>query len=86
MLAVRSIVMRFVTVHEAKTHLSRLIASVERGEEITISRGGDPVVRLLAVKDRKRRRPGSLKGQIACKPGAFKALTPAELKLWEAPD
>ena len=36
-----------VNVHEAKTHLSRLLGRVERGEEIIISRAGRPVARLL---------------------------------------
>ena len=36
-----------VNVHEAKTHLSRLIARVERGDEIVIARAGRPVARLL---------------------------------------
>ncbi len=78
--------MRFFTVHEAKTHLSKIINCVERGEDITIKRGDDPVVRLVAIKNRKRRRPGSLKGRITCKPGAFDALTPAEMRIWETPD
>jgi prevent-host-death family protein len=38
-----------VNVHEAKTHLSRLLARVEAGEEIVISRGGRPVARLVPV-------------------------------------
>lgn len=36
-----------VTIHEAKTHLSRLIAAVERGEEVVIARRDKPVVRLI---------------------------------------
>jgi len=36
-----------VNVHEAKTHLSRLLERVERGEEIVIARAGTPVARLL---------------------------------------
>jgi prevent-host-death family protein len=39
-----------VTIHEAKTHLSRLIAAVERGEEVVIMRRDKPVARLLAEK------------------------------------
>lgn len=39
-------------IHEAKTHLSRLIARVEAGEEITISRAGKPVARLVASNPR----------------------------------
>ncbi len=41
--------MKPVNVHEAKTHLSRLLARVEAGEEIVISRGGHPVARLVPV-------------------------------------
>jgi prevent-host-death family protein len=36
-----------VTVHEAKTHLSRLLAAVESGEEVVICRGSKPVARLV---------------------------------------
>ena len=39
-----------VTIHEAKTHLSRLIAAVERGEEVIISRRDKPVVELRALE------------------------------------
>ena len=38
-----------VNVHEAKTHLSRLLGRVERGEEIVIARAGRPVARLIPV-------------------------------------
>ncbi len=38
-----------VTVHEAKTHLSRLLARVEAGEEIVIKRGQKPIARLSAL-------------------------------------
>lgn len=41
--------MKPVNVHEAKTHLSRLLARVEAGEEIVIARGGRPVARLVPV-------------------------------------
>ena len=41
--------MATVTIHEAKTQLSRLIARAERGEEIVIARGKEPVVRLTPV-------------------------------------
>ncbi len=37
------------TIHEAKTHLSKLIAAMERGEEVVIARGAKPVARLTAV-------------------------------------
>jgi prevent-host-death family protein len=38
--------MRTVNVHEAKTHLSTLLAAVEAGEEVVIARSGKPVARL----------------------------------------
>lgn len=54
-----------VNIHEAKTHLSRLIEKVEAGEEIVIARAGRPVARLVPLKARTRRRPlGIWKGQI----------------------
>ena len=39
--------MRQVNVHQAKTHLSRLLEAVERGEDVVISRAGTPVARLV---------------------------------------
>lgn len=45
-----------VTIHEAKTHLSRLIAAVERGEEVVIARRDKPVVRLVIESPAKPQR------------------------------
>ncbi len=45
-----------VTIHEAKTHLSRLIAAVERGEEVVIARRDKPVVRLVIESPAKPKR------------------------------
>jgi len=54
-----------VNVHEAKTHLSRLLERVERGDEIVIARAGKPVARLVPMEPVERRRPiGKYKGQI----------------------
>ena len=54
-----------VNVHEAKTHLSKLLARVEGGEEVLISRAGKPVARLVAVAPKRVRRiPGRDKGKI----------------------
>lgn len=57
--------MTTVNIHEAKTHLSRLIEAVERGEEVVIARAGKPVATLTAYVPPKRKLlpPGSLKGQ-----------------------
>lgn len=51
-----------VNVHEAKTHLSRLLDRVSRGEEIVIAKAGRPVARLVSVEG--RRTPGSAVGRI----------------------
>ena len=53
-----------VNVHEAKTHLSRLLARVSAGEEVLISRAGKPMARLVPVeKARRRRIPGRDRGK-----------------------
>jgi len=57
--------MRQVNVHEAKTHLSKLLAEVEDGEEIVIARAGKPVARLVGPEPaRQPRKPGWGKGKI----------------------
>jgi len=48
--------MTTVNVHEAKTHLSKLLQRVECGEEITIARAGKPIATLVPVKQRPRKR------------------------------
>ena len=48
--------MTTVNVHEAKTHLSKLLQRAECGEEIIIARAGKPVVRLQPVAERPKRR------------------------------
>src|SRR5215813_11585985 len=54
-----------VNVHEAKTHLSRLLKRVAAGEEITISRAGIPVARLIAAAPTGGTRPlGMDRGKI----------------------
>ncbi|MGA9159859.1 MAG: type II toxin-antitoxin system Phd/YefM family antitoxin [Actinomycetota bacterium] len=54
-----------VNVHEAKTHLSRLLERVENGEEIVIARAGKPVARLVPIEAAAGKRPlGLYKGQI----------------------
>jgi prevent-host-death family protein len=56
--------MSVVTIHQAKTNLSRLIAKASEGEEVIIARGSKPVARLVPVGEiRGKRQPGSLKGR-----------------------
>jgi prevent-host-death family protein len=55
--------MSLVNVHEAKTHLSRLIDRAAAGEEIVIGRAGKPVARLVPLAA-PQRTFGSLRGQV----------------------
>ena len=43
--------MKTVNVHEAKTHLSRLLGEVEEGEVVIIARGGKPIARLVRFEE-----------------------------------
>ena len=54
-----------VNIHEAKTHLSRLVDRVVAGEEILIARAGKPLARLVRHEEnRSPRRPGSARGKV----------------------
>ena len=58
-----------VNIHEAKTHLSRLVDRAAAGEEIVIGRAGHPLVRMIPyVKSAEPRVPGSMAGRIAIPP------------------
>lgn len=73
-----------VTVHQAKTNLSRLLRKASAGEEVIISRGSKPVARLVALGETKgRRQPGSLKGKLVVGPEFFDELPVDELSGWE---
>jgi len=76
--------MTTVTIHEAKTNLSRLIKKACRGEEIIIARGANPVVRLVPVGGRRDKREiGILKGKLVVGPEFFEPLPAEELDRWE---
>lgn len=54
-----------VSIHEAKTHFSRLVARAEAGEEIVVRRGAKPVAKLVAYEPPTTPRvAGTLKGRI----------------------
>ncbi|HEV8442671.1 MAG TPA: type II toxin-antitoxin system prevent-host-death family antitoxin [Steroidobacteraceae bacterium] len=54
-----------INIHQAKTHLSRLIEDVAGGSEILIAKGGRPMARLVPLRrDDSPRRPGLLKGKL----------------------
>ena len=76
--------METITIHKAKTQLSRLIEKVCRGEEVVIARGKDPVVRLVAIQTKAgNRKPGAWKGKVEIGPAFFEPLPPEELEGWE---
>ncbi len=76
--------METITIHKAKTQLSRLIEKACRGESVVIARGSKPVVRLVAIEDKQgHRKPGALKGKICVGPEFFEPLPPEELEGWE---
>lgn len=78
-----------ITIHAAKTHLSRLIARAEAGEEIVIARGNKPVAKLVPVskpEPKPKRVPGRWKGKISIGPEFFEPLPPEELDTWAQPD
>ncbi len=67
-----------VNVHDAKTHLSRLLRRVAAGEEIVIARAGVPVARLVPVEERRKRVFGIDKGVFQV-PDDFDAPLPDEV-------
>lgn len=74
--------MEIINVHQAKTHLSRLLERAHAGEEIVLAKTGKPYARLVPLKSRSgKRRPGRLKG--ALDPAFFDPLPPELLDAWE---
>ncbi|HEX8484263.1 type II toxin-antitoxin system prevent-host-death family antitoxin [Sphingomonas sp.] len=81
--------MATVSVHEAKTHLSRLIAAVLAGEEVTITRGREPVVKIVPLEPiAKPKRVGGwlahtiTPGKDPLADGFWDPLPDEELRLW----
>ena len=72
-----------VSVHAAKTHLSRLLARVEAGEEIVIARGKTPVAKLVPIAARGKREFGAMRGKIGIGPEFFEPLPADELDRWD---
>ena len=71
--------MKSVNIHEAKTHLSRLVERVQAGEEIIIAKNGVPLARLVPLQAQTTpRRPGGWEGRIVIADD-FDAPLPSEL-------
>jgi prevent-host-death family protein len=76
--------MKTITIHEAKTNLSRLIEKACRGEEIIIALSSDRIVRLIPIGQCKgHRKLGILKGKLVVGREFFEPLPPEELARWE---
>lgn len=75
--------MATVTVHEAKTHLSKLIARALAGEEVVIANRSTPQVKLVPVEEKPKRRFGSMKGEFKFDDSFFDPLPEEELRAWE---
>lgn len=73
---------KLVTIHVAKSDLSRLIARACAGEEIVIARGKVPVVRLVPITPPPKRVFGALKGKARVGPVFFEPLPREELEAW----
>ncbi|MFB9951166.1 type II toxin-antitoxin system Phd/YefM family antitoxin [Rhizobium puerariae] len=72
-----------VTIHAAKTNLSKLIELAKAGEEIVIAKGKTPVARIVPIAQ-TRFRIGLLKGRIDSNaPDFFEPMDKDELDLWE---
>lgn len=74
--------MQRVTIHAAKTHLSRLIEAALAGEDVVIARGSTPVVRLVPIA-KQTFQIGLLAGQLGVGPDFLAPLDENELDLWE---
>lgn len=71
-----------VNVHEAKTHLSRLLDQAHAGQEIILAKAGKPYARLMPLADQPtRRRAGRLAGKVD--DAFFEPLPESELDRWE---
>lgn len=74
-----------VTIHAAKTNLSKLIEAAQAGEEVIIARGKEPVVKLVPVA-KKKFQIGGLEQLAGTVPDFLEPMSEEELKLWEGGD
>ncbi len=74
--------MDVVNVHEAKTHLSRLLERAHSGEEIIIGKAGKPYAKLVPLASPGPRVPGIAEGSVT--DAFFEPLPEDELRAWES--
>jgi prevent-host-death family protein len=71
-----------INIHDAKTHLSRLLERAHSGEEIILAKAGKPYAKLVPITPVSRsRRPGRLDGRVT--DAFFEPLPEDELSAWE---
>jgi antitoxin (DNA-binding transcriptional repressor) of toxin-antitoxin stability system len=78
--------MQKVTVHVAKTQLSRLIEAALAGEEVVIAKGNKPVVRLVALPQGQFKFGVLEPGALGPGPDFFSPMDEDELSAWEGRD
>ena len=71
-----------VNIHEAKTHLSRLLNELEAGDEIILAKMGRPVAKIVSLKEPAKRRLGFIDGKVT--EAFFEPLPDQELWAWES--
>lgn len=71
---------KIVNVHEAKTHLSRLLEEVRQGREIILAKSGTPIARLVPYDALQARVPGIAEGSFD--DSFFDSLPEEELTAW----
>lgn len=72
-----------VTIHAAKTNLSKLIEAALKGEEVIIARGATPVVKIVPVKPKNKFVIGDLDHLNIPLPDFFEPMSEEDLRLWE---
>jgi prevent-host-death family protein len=77
------LVAKVVNMHTAKTQLSRLVEEAEAGEDVVLARAGKPVVRLVPVRPRTKRRLGQWRGKVSMSDDFDAPLSAEELAAWE---
>jgi prevent-host-death family protein len=80
-----------INLMDAATKLTELVAATERGEEVVITRGEQPIAKLVAIAPgeripKKERVFGAYKGLISLGPEFFDPLPDDELALWNGED
>ena len=72
--------------HEAKTHLSRLVEDVERGEEVVIAKAGRPVAKLVSYTEPlEPRKPGAWKGKVWISPDFDAPIPELDENFYDSP-